>query len=82
MEVRVYPFYPFALQSDVFSTRFHRSLTRPVFVRDRIADFDIFDRHTDQVLAVLKQRLREGHAVDFQVRIQISMKGSGSLTFL
>ncbi|KAJ2929607.1 hypothetical protein H1R20_g7493, partial [Candolleomyces eurysporus] len=37
-----------------------------VFARDRIADFDIFDRHADQVLAVLKQRLREGHAVDFQ----------------
>ncbi|RXW22105.1 hypothetical protein EST38_g3734 [Candolleomyces aberdarensis] len=52
--------------SDGEMWKFHRSLTRPVFARDRIADFDIFDRHADQVLAVLKQRLREGHAVDFQ----------------
>ncbi|KAJ2916358.1 hypothetical protein MD484_g4071, partial [Candolleomyces efflorescens] len=52
--------------SDGEMWKFHRSLTRPVFARDRIADFDIFDRHADQVLTVLKQRLREGHAVDFQ----------------
>ncbi|KAF5326502.1 hypothetical protein D9611_000513 [Ephemerocybe angulata] len=52
--------------SDGDMWKFHRSITRPVFTRDRIADFDLFDRHSDQVLVKLKERLREGHAIDFQ----------------
>ncbi|KAG2006335.1 cytochrome P450 [Coprinopsis cinerea AmutBmut pab1-1] len=59
------------LGSGVFNSdgemwKFHRSITRPVFTRDRIGDFDIFDHHTDVVLQKLKERLREGHAIDFQ----------------
>ncbi|PFH46977.1 hypothetical protein AMATHDRAFT_198725 [Amanita thiersii Skay4041] len=46
--------------------RFHRSITRPVFTRDRISDFDLFDRHAEVAISQLKQRLREGYAVDFQ----------------
>ncbi|KAH6893965.1 cytochrome P450 monooxygenase pc-1 [Coprinopsis sp. MPI-PUGE-AT-0042] len=52
--------------SDGDMWKFHRSITRPVFSRDRISDFDIFDHHTDTVIHKLKERLREGHAVDFQ----------------
>ncbi|EAU87478.1 cytochrome P450 monooxygenase pc-3 [Coprinopsis cinerea okayama7 len=59
------------LGSGVFNSdgemwKFHRSITRPVFTRDRISDFDIFDHHTDIALQKLKERLREGYAVDFQ----------------
>ena len=49
--------------------RFHRSMTRPFFSRDRISHFDIFDRHAEDALNKLTERLREGVAVDFQVRL-------------
>lgn len=39
-----------------------------MFIRERIADFDIFDRHADTVLTKLKDRLQEGYSVDIQVR--------------
>jgi hypothetical protein len=47
---------------------FHRSMTRPFFSRDRVQHFDIFDRHTERVIALIKGRMAEGYAVDFQVR--------------
>ena len=47
--------------------KFHRSIARPFFSRDRISHFEIFNRHVDDVLSQAKQRLREGHALDFQV---------------
>lgn len=50
------------------NTRFHRSLTRPAFTRDRTSDYELFDRHAGVVISQLKQRLRQGFAVDFQVR--------------
>lgn len=50
-------------------TRFHRSISRPAFARDRISDYELFDRHAGAVISQLKQRLRQGHAVDFQVRL-------------
>ena len=46
--------------------RFHRSITRPFFNKDRISDFDVFDRHADQVIAKLKARFKEDIAVDVQ----------------
>ncbi|KAF9448161.1 cytochrome P450 [Macrolepiota fuliginosa MF-IS2] len=46
--------------------KFHRSMTRPFFTRDRISHFDIFDRHAEEALDKLAERLREGVAVDFQ----------------
>ncbi|KAK7057643.1 cytochrome P450 [Favolaschia claudopus] len=45
---------------------FHRSMTRPFFARDRFEHFQIFDRHTDTVISLIKRRVQEGHAVDFQ----------------
>ncbi|KAL1693554.1 cytochrome P450 [Schizophyllum commune] len=45
---------------------FHRSMTRPFFTRDRIGDFDNFDRHASDAIAQLRTRLLEGLPVDFQ----------------
>ena len=46
--------------------RFHRSITRPAFTRDKISDFELFDRHAEIVIHQLKSRFREGQPVDFQ----------------
>ena len=46
--------------------RFHRSMTRPFFSKDRISDFEIFDRHADLVISKLKERLDRGIAVNVQ----------------
>ncbi|EJD03502.1 cytochrome P450 monooxygenase pc-1 [Fomitiporia mediterranea MF3/22] len=46
--------------------RFHRSMTRPFFSKDRISHFEIFGRHADEAIGLLKARVREGQAVDFQ----------------
>ncbi|KZP21731.1 cytochrome P450 [Athelia psychrophila] len=45
---------------------FHRSMTRPFFSRDRITDFENFGRHSDDVIAQMKERFKQGYAVDFQ----------------
>ncbi|KAH6905318.1 cytochrome P450 monooxygenase pc-1 [Coprinopsis sp. MPI-PUGE-AT-0042] len=46
--------------------KFHRGITRPFFNRDRISDFDLFDKHTEAALSLAKARLDEGYAVDVQ----------------
>ncbi|KAJ7175781.1 cytochrome P450 [Mycena filopes] len=46
--------------------KFHRTLSRPFFSRDRISHFDIFNRHADDVISLLKERMKAGYAVDFQ----------------
>ena len=46
--------------------RFHRSITRPFFSKDRISDFEIFDRHADLVISKLKERFAHGIAVNVQ----------------
>lgn len=52
--------------SDGDMWKFHRTMARPFFSRDRISHFDLFGRHADQALAAMKRRLSEGYAVDFQ----------------
>ncbi|KAM6491100.1 cytochrome P450 monooxygenase pc-1 [Amanita muscaria] len=52
--------------SDGEMWKFHRSITRPAFTRDRISDYELFDRHAMVVISQLKKRLLEGYAVDFQ----------------
>ncbi|KIY44375.1 cytochrome P450 monooxygenase pc-3 [Fistulina hepatica ATCC 64428] len=47
-------------------TRFHRTMTRPFFSRDRISHFDNFDRHAEDALYHLRDRLREGLPADIQ----------------
>jgi cytochrome P450 len=59
------------LGSGVFNSdgdmwKFHRTMTRPFFVKDRISDFDIFAVHADEALRQAKARLAEGDPIDFQ----------------
>ncbi|KAJ7454123.1 cytochrome P450 [Mycena latifolia] len=54
----------FAADGDMW--KFHRQMTRPFFHRERISDFDLFDRHAENAIGQLKVRLREGYPVDFQ----------------
>ncbi|EPQ55858.1 cytochrome P450 [Gloeophyllum trabeum ATCC 11539] len=59
------------LGSGVFSSdgemwKFHRSMTRPFFTKDRISHFDIFERHAEDAIDQMKARFKEGFAVDFQ----------------
>ncbi|KAF9070001.1 cytochrome P450 [Rhodocollybia butyracea] len=52
--------------SDGEMWKFHRSMSRPFFTRDRVTHFDMFDRHADTVISLMKTRIRSGYAVDFQ----------------
>ncbi|KAF8332425.1 cytochrome P450 monooxygenase pc-1 [Amanita rubescens] len=59
------------LGSGVFNSdgdmwKFHRSISRPAFTRDRISDYELFDRHANVVIHQLKQRFGQGYAVNFQ----------------
>lgn len=49
-----------------------------MFTRERISHFELFDRKAQQVISKLKERLREGYAVDFQVGI---VRSAINLTF-
>ncbi|KIJ64222.1 hypothetical protein HYDPIDRAFT_40451 [Hydnomerulius pinastri MD-312] len=46
--------------------KLHRTMTRPFFNIDRISHFEIFDRHAETAVALMKERFRSGLAVDFQ----------------
>ncbi|TBU45855.1 cytochrome P450 monooxygenase pc-2 [Dichomitus squalens] len=46
--------------------KFHRSMTRPFFSKDRISHFENFDRHATDALTQVKARMREGYAIDWQ----------------
>lgn len=41
-------------------------MTRPFFSRERISDFELFDRHADIAIEKMKERFKEGIAVDIQ----------------
>ena len=41
-------------------------MTRPFFSKDRISHLEIFGRHADEAIGLLRARMREGHAVDIQ----------------
>ncbi|KAK0200571.1 cytochrome P450, partial [Desarmillaria ectypa] len=42
--------------------KFHRSMTRPFFTRERITHFDLFDRHVDSAISKMKHRLHNGYS--------------------
>ncbi|PCH39905.1 cytochrome P450 monooxygenase pc-1 [Wolfiporia cocos MD-104 SS10] len=44
--------------------KFHRSMSRPFFSRDRISDFETFGQHADEALAAI--RARAGAPIDVQ----------------
>ncbi|KZT71413.1 cytochrome P450 [Daedalea quercina L-15889] len=52
--------------SDGDMWRWHRSMTRPFFSKDRISHFELFDRHAEAALDKMSERLRTGYAIDFQ----------------
>jgi len=52
--------------SDGDMWKFHRSMTRPYFNKERVTDFDIFDAHAMDAISQAKKRLLAGHAVEFQ----------------
>ena len=54
-------------------------MTRPFFSRDRISHFDNFDRHAEDAIRQFKDRLHEGHPVDFQVSFLLPYKVIGKL---
>ena len=45
----------------------HRSITHPFFAKDRIRDFEIFDKYAMKAIDKMKQRFGEGHALNFEV---------------
>src|SRR5437660_12410280 len=55
-------------------------MTRPFFTRERISDFDIYDRNCDKALEAAKDRLRQGHPIEFQVTRLIHVQQSTSNT--
>ena len=48
-------------------------MARPFFNIDRISHFDIFDRHAETTVALMKVRFRNGLAIDFQVRVLVNI---------
>ncbi|KAJ7903560.1 cytochrome P450 monooxygenase [Mycena olivaceomarginata] len=44
--------------------KFHRQMTRPFFNRDRVTNLEVFSRHCEDALSVLKSS--EGVAIDYQ----------------
>lgn len=52
--------------SDDDMWRFHRSMTRPFFSKERITDFDVFDRHAHDAIGKMVERLAAGYPINFQ----------------
>ncbi|KAL0948999.1 hypothetical protein HGRIS_009098 [Hohenbuehelia grisea] len=52
--------------SDGDMWKFHRSMTRPFFSKERISHFELFGRHADDAISQLRARLKQGYAVDAQ----------------
>ena len=47
-------------------------MTRPFFSKDRVSHFEIFDRHAADAIKQVKERMKQGYAVDVQVEIHIT----------
>ncbi|KIK53184.1 hypothetical protein GYMLUDRAFT_250607 [Collybiopsis luxurians FD-317 M1] len=59
------------LGSGVFNSdgdmwKFHRGMTRPFFSKNRISDFNIFERHAEETISAIKARLAQGYPIEFQ----------------
>ncbi|KAG8889049.1 hypothetical protein FRB98_005946 [Tulasnella sp. 332] len=68
--------------SDGEAWKHHRSMTRPFFTRDRVTDFDTFDRHAETLIRKLRERCDSGMPVDFQEAItQFSMDSATEFLF-
>ncbi|THV01190.1 cytochrome P450 [Dendrothele bispora CBS 962.96] len=59
------------LGSGVFNSdgemwKFHRTMTRPFFSKERVSDYDIFDLHAEGIIKAMKKRVGAGYPVEFQ----------------
>lgn len=45
----------------------HRSIARQFFTKDRIKNFEIFDKHATKAIDKMKRRFNEGYALEFEV---------------
>ncbi|KAF5358875.1 hypothetical protein D9757_012299 [Collybiopsis confluens] len=59
------------LGSGVFNSdgdmwKFHRNMTRPFFSKNRISDFDIFERHAEDAISAIRNRLAQGYPIEVQ----------------
>ncbi|KZV93250.1 cytochrome P450 monooxygenase pc-3 [Exidia glandulosa HHB12029] len=52
--------------SDGDMWKFHRTMTRPFFTRERITDFEIFVRHADAAIDKISARVRENVPFNFE----------------
>lgn len=52
--------------SDGDMWKWHRTMTRPFFSKDRISHFELFDVHVEYAIDRMRERLNAGYAVDFQ----------------
>ncbi|KAG6861420.1 hypothetical protein C0995_000260 [Termitomyces sp. Mi166 len=52
--------------SDGEMWKFHRSMTRPFFTKERISHFEVFNRHSEDALNQAQMRQNEGYPIDFQ----------------
>ncbi|KAJ6626539.1 cytochrome P450 [Mycena sp. CBHHK59/15] len=73
------------LGSGVFGAdgEFHRAMTRPFFKRDRISDFELFDRHSRDAITQIKKRLHEDTPSTFRCDMisRFAMDSSGEFLF-
>lgn len=59
--------YNLTLLSPTRYFRFHRAITRPFFSRERISDFEIYQRNSELSINVIKKRIEKNIPLDFQV---------------
>ncbi|KAF9460985.1 cytochrome P450 monooxygenase pc-3 [Collybia nuda] len=52
--------------SDGDMWKFHRTITRPFFTKDRISHFDVFESHANDAIEQATNRLDDGYPIDFQ----------------
>ena len=51
-------------------------MTRPFFTRERVSDFDIYDKNCAKALKLAKNRLAEGYPVEFQVHFLLNQNNT------
>ncbi|KAJ6601659.1 cytochrome P450 monooxygenase pc-2 [Mycena sp. CBHHK59/15] len=72
----------FAADGNTLLNKFHRQMARPFFHRERISDFDLFDRYAENAINQFKARLQEGYPADFQDMVsRFTMDAATSFLF-
>ncbi|KAF8598665.1 cytochrome P450 monooxygenase CYP63 [Ceratobasidium sp. AG-I] len=62
--------------------KFHRSMTRPFFARERISEFELFDRYTQKLITRLSEHSDRDAAVDVQdLFARLTMDAAGEFLF-